>query len=75
MNFLSEEEIKNYPSKVAKPYSQLQESSDQRAIHKSLLDLGEGLLDYLIAFMFGEYKKTNNVNESIETEFYRKYRE
>ncbi len=64
-------EIEKYPAKISKPYLEYAGSRDPRAVHKSLLDLGEGLLDYLVAFMFGEYKRSGNIDESLEAEFYK----
>jgi len=71
MSDLSIPEIDKYPSKISKPYLEVEGSSDPRAVHKSLLDLGEGLLDYLVAFMFGEYKQSGKIDESLEAEFYK----
>ena len=33
--------------------------------------MGEGILDYLIAFIFGEYKQSNYISDKLEAEFYR----
>jgi len=64
-------DMTEYPAKIARPFNQLQSSSDPKAIHKSLLDLAEGLLDYLIAFIFGEYKQSSFISEKLEAEFYK----
>tara|TARA_Y100001960_G_scaffold213549_1_gene223085 strand:+ start:1278 stop:2981 length:1704 start_codon:yes stop_codon:yes gene_type:complete len=64
-------EIEKYPAKVSKPYLEIEGSNDPLAVHKSLLDLGEGLLDYLVAFMFGEYKRSGKIDDSLEAEFYK----
>ena len=71
MSDLSIPEIDKYPSKISKPYLEVEGSSDPRAVHKSLLDLGEGLLDYLVAFMFGEYKQSGKIDERLWQSFIR----
>jgi hypothetical protein len=40
-------------------------------MHKSLLDMGESLLTYLVGIMFGEYKRSGEINEDLESEFYK----
>ena len=62
------ENIKEYPKDIVKPFNEYENANDEGAMHKSLLDLGESLLTYLVGVMFGEYKRSENVSEKLETE-------
>jgi hypothetical protein len=63
--------IKEYPKDIVQPFNEYDKANDEGAMHKSLLDLGESLLTYLVGVMFGEYKRSENVSEKLETEFYK----
>ena len=65
------ENIKEYPKDIVQPFNEYEKANDEGAMHKSLLDLGESLLTYLVGLMFGEYKRSENVSEKLETEFYK----
>ena len=64
----------SYPQFLAQPLSKVQnpkQSMDGASMHKALLDLGEAVLVYLTAVMFGEYRQSWQLNEDMEAEFYR----
>jgi len=63
--------IKEYPKDIVQPFNEYEKANDEGAMHKSLLDLGESLLTYIVGVMFGEYKRSGNVSEKLETEFYK----
>ena len=63
--------IKEYPKDIVQPFNAYEEAGDESAMHKSLLELGESLLTYMVGIMFGEYKRSGTVSEKLETEFYK----
>ena len=63
--------MKNYPIHIAKPFKAYEKAVSESDMHKSLLDLGESLLTYIVGIMFGEYKKSGVVSEKLESEFYK----
>ena len=63
--------LDSYPQRIVKLLIELEKKSDLAAEHKNLLDLGESLLTHITGILFGEYKRNWNVNESLESEFYR----
>ena len=65
------ENFKEYPKDIVQPLNEYEKANDEGAMHKSLLDLGESLLTYIVGVMFGEYKRSGNVSEILETEFYK----
>ena len=64
-------ELEKMPEKIYLPFKQLEKNPEPRSFHDLLLVLGEGFLDYLIAFLFGEYKSSGMISEALEIEFYR----
>ncbi len=65
------EKIKNYPSHIARPFTEFTKADDESAMHKSLLDMGESFLTYLVGIMFGEYKRSGDISDRLESEFYK----
>ena len=65
------EKIKNYPSHIARPFTAFTQADDESAMHKSLLDMGESFLTYLVGIMFGEYKRSGEISDRLESEFYK----
>ena len=65
------ENIKEYPKDIVQPFNAYEQAADESAMHKSLLDLGESLLTYMVGVMFGEYKRSGTISEKLETEFYK----
>ena len=65
------EKIKNYPSHIARPFTAFAKADDESAMHKSLLDMGESFLTYLVGIMFGEYKRSGEISDRLESEFYK----
>jgi hypothetical protein len=63
------EKIKNYPSHIARPFTAFAKADDESAMHKSLLDMGESFLTYLVGIMFGEYKRSGEISDRLESEF------
>ena len=61
----------SYPQALAIPLSVYQNTQDSASSHKALLDLGEAILVYVTGIQFGEYRQDWELDESIETEFYR----
>lgn len=59
------------PNKLVKSLIRLQDATSSLERHKTLLDLGESLLIYLVAILLGEYRKNKLFVESLELEFYR----
>jgi hypothetical protein len=64
-------DIKEYPAHIVGPFNAYEQANDEGAMHKSLLDLGESLLTYIVGIMFGEYKKSGKISEILETELYK----
>jgi len=69
--YLDENEIKEYPAHIMRPFNAYVQADEESAMHKSLLDLGESLLTYIVGIMFGEYKKSGKISEKLEAEFYK----
>jgi len=69
--YLEENAIKEYPAHIVRPFNAYEQADEESAMHKSLLDLGESLLTYIVGIMFGEYKKSGKISEKLETEFYK----
>ena len=63
--------VSSYPQALATPLAAYQNTQDSASAHKALLDLGEALLVYITGIQFGEYRQNWELDESIETEFYR----
>ncbi|HIB04502.1 MAG TPA: hypothetical protein EYO18_02050, partial [Candidatus Marinimicrobia bacterium] len=64
-------QIKDYPAQIVHPFNAYEKADADGDMHKSLLDLGESLLTYMVGIMFGEYKRSGEVSEKLETEFYK----
>ena len=69
--YLEENGIKDYPAHIVRPFNAYEQADEESAMHKSLLDLGESLLTYIVGIMFGEYKKSGEISEKLEAEFYK----
>ena len=69
--YLEENAIKEYPAHIVRPFNAYEQADEESAMHKSLLDLGESLLTYIVGIMFGEYKKSGEISEKLEAEFYK----
>ena len=65
------EKINNYPSHIARSFTAFTQADDESAMHKSLLDMGESFLTYLVGIMFGEYKRSGDISDRLESEFYK----
>jgi predicted nucleic acid-binding Zn-ribbon protein len=65
------ETITRYPSHIARPFTAFTQADDESAMHKSLLDMGESFLTYLVGIMFGEYKRSGEISDRLESEFYK----
>ena len=65
--YLEENAIKEYPAHIVRPFNAYEQADEESAMHKSLLDLGESLLTYIVGIMFGEYKKSGKISEKLET--------
>ena len=63
--------VNEYPTQIVGPFKSAEKAIDESAMHKSLLDMGESFLTYLVGIMFGEYKRSGEINEKLETEFYK----
>ena len=64
------EKLKDYPAHIVRPFNAYEKADADGDMHKSLLDLGESLLTYMVGIMFGEYKRSGEINEDLETQFY-----
>ena len=47
------------------------DATEEAVMHKTLLELSESLLIYIVGIMLGEYKSSKQVNLKLETEFYK----
>ena len=65
------ETLTRYPSHIARPFTAFTQANDEGAMHKSLLDMGESFLTYLVGIMFGEYKRSGEISDRLESEFYK----
>ena len=63
--------LDTYPQRIVKPLIELEKTTDLAAEHKLLLDLGESLLTHITGIIFGEYKRNWDIDEALESEFYR----
>ena len=63
--------LDSYPQRIVKPLIELEKTTDLAAEHKLLLDLGETLLTHITGIIFGEYKRNWDIDEALESEFYR----
>ena len=63
--------LETYPQRIVKPLIELEKTTDLAAEHKLLLDLGETLLTHITGIIFGEYKRNWDIDEALESEFYR----
>ena len=65
------EKLKDYPAHIVRPFNAYEKADADGDMHKSLLDLGESLLTYMVGIMFGEYKRSGEISDKLETEFYK----
>ena len=63
--------LETYPQRIVKPLIELEKTTDLASEHKLLLDLGETLLTHITGIIFGEYKRNWDIDEALESEFYR----
>ena len=63
--------LNQYPTQIVGPFKSAEKAIDESAMHKSLLDMGESFLTYLVGIMFGEYKRSDEISDKLETEFYK----
>ena len=63
--------INKYPTQIVGPFKSAEMANDESSMHKSLLDMGESFLTYLVGIMFGEYKRSGEISDKLETEFYK----
>ena len=68
---LDKNNIKDYPTHLSTTCKEVSKVDDAGKLHKTLLDIGESLLVYIVGIMFGEYKKSGTISEKLETGFYR----
>jgi len=66
-----EKTLGHYPAQISRPFITYTKAEDEGAMHKSLLDLGESFLTYLVGIMFGEYKRSGEISDKLESEFYK----
>ena len=65
------QKVNEYPTQIVGPFKSAEKANDESAMHKSLLDMGESFLTYLVGIMFGEYKRSDEISDKLETEFYK----
>jgi hypothetical protein len=63
--------IDQYPTQIVKTVNAASDTDSPASLHKALLDLGESLLVYITGILFGEYKRSGEVSEKVEAEFYK----
>ncbi len=63
--------LETYPQRIVKPLIEPEKTPDLASEHKLLLDLGETLLTHITGIIFGEYKRNWDIDEALESEFYR----
>jgi hypothetical protein len=63
--------VNEYPTQIVGPFKSAEKANDELSMHKSLLDMGESFLTYLVGIMFGEYKRSDEISDKLETEFYK----
>ena len=61
----------SHPAHIYRPHNDYLKSDNEAERHKSLLEMGESFLTYLVGIMFGEYKRSEEINEKLEAEFYK----
>ena len=61
----------DYPTQIVKPINAASKTDSPAALHKALLDIGESILVYITGILFGEYKRSGEINETVEAEFYK----
>tara|TARA_B100002003_G_scaffold10468_1_gene8959 strand:- start:324 stop:2837 length:2514 start_codon:yes stop_codon:yes gene_type:complete len=66
-----EKTLGHYPAQISRPFITYTKAEDEGAMHKALLDLGESFLTYLVGIMFGEYKRSGEISDRLESEFYK----
>jgi hypothetical protein len=59
------------PSQIVISSKRYNDATEEAVMHKTLLELAESLLIYIVGIMLGEYKSSNQVNLKLETEFYK----
>ena len=65
------QKVNDYPTQIVEPYKNAEKANGASAIHNSLLEMGESFLAYLVGIMFGEYKRSGEISDNLETEFYK----
>ena len=63
--------LETCPQRIVKPLIELEKTPDLASEYKLLLDLGEALLTHITGIIFGEYKRNWDIDEALESEFYR----
>ena len=63
--------LSTHPAHIYRPHNDYLKSDNEAERHKSLLDMGESFLTYLVGIMFGEYKRSGEISDKLETEFYK----
>ena len=66
-----QENFPHHPAQIYRPYNDCMNADEDGAMHKALLDLGESFLTYLVGIMFGEYKRSGEISDRLESEFYK----
>ena len=61
----------SHPAHIYRPHNDYLKSDNEAEMHKCLLDMGESFLTYLVGIMFGEYKRSGEISDKLETEFYK----
>ena len=64
---LNKNNIKDYPTHLSATCKEVEKVDDSSRLHKTLLDIGESLLVYIVGIMFGEYKKSGQISQKLET--------
>ena len=59
------------PSHIVINSKRYVDATEEAVMHKTLLELSESLLIYIVGIMLGEYKSSKQVNLKLETEFYK----
>ena len=59
------------PSQIVLSSKRYNDATEEAVMHKTLLELAESLLIYIVGIMLGEYKSSKQVNLKLETEFYK----
>jgi hypothetical protein len=58
--------VNEYPTQIVGPFKSAEKANDESAMHKSLLDMGESFLTYLVGIMFGEYKCSDEISDKLK---------